>query len=64
MQLLRDLLRRMAQEEKGQSIIEYALVASFIALGAFAVLSGLGFNIANSLYTILIKGMSVFFHLG
>ena len=36
------LLRRLFQEEQGQDLIEYALLAAFIALAATAAMTALG----------------------
>jgi pilus assembly protein Flp/PilA len=44
------LLRRLFQEEQGQDLIEYALLAAFIALAATTVLTLIGPQI-NTLYT-------------
>jgi pilus assembly protein Flp/PilA len=41
---LKDLLRA----ESGQDLIEYALVAALIALGAIAVMNGLATGIRNA----------------
>lgn len=41
------LLRRFLSEESGQDLIEYALIAAFIALAAIAAMSSLGNSISN-----------------
>lgn len=44
------LLRRLVREEQGQDLVEYALLAAFIALSATAMLALIGPQI-NLLYT-------------
>ena len=44
------LLRRLFQEEQGQDLIEYALLAAFVALAATAMLILIGPQI-TALYT-------------
>jgi len=41
------LLKRFAQEEQGQDLVEYALVLVFLALAAIAVLPTLGQAVNN-----------------
>ena len=41
------LLRRLFQEEQGQDLIEYALLAAFIALAATIAMTALGSEIGN-----------------
>jgi pilus assembly protein Flp/PilA len=41
------LLRALLREESGQDLIEYALIAALIALGAIAAMGGLSNSIAN-----------------
>jgi pilus assembly protein Flp/PilA len=42
------LLHKLAQEESGQDLIEYALVAALVALGSVAAMKGLGNSIGNT----------------
>jgi pilus assembly protein Flp/PilA len=46
-----DCLRGLLREESGQDLIEYALVAGLIGLGAVLAMSGLAGKIANSFNT-------------
>ena len=41
------LLRRLIREEQGQDLIEYALLAAFIALAATVAMTELGVEIGN-----------------
>jgi pilus assembly protein Flp/PilA len=41
------LLRRLFQEEQGQDLIEYALLAAFIALASVLAMTNLGFGIRD-----------------
>jgi pilus assembly protein Flp/PilA len=43
-----EILKRLSQEESGQDVIEYALVAAVIALAAVAAMSTLASNISNA----------------
>jgi pilus assembly protein Flp/PilA len=43
-----EILKRLLQEESGQDLIEYALVAAVIALAAVAAMSTLASNISNA----------------
>ena len=45
---LRELWIRLVQEESGQDLIEYALVAALIGLGAVAGMKTLANNIGNA----------------
>jgi pilus assembly protein Flp/PilA len=45
-------LRNLHSDESGQDLIEYALVASLIALGAIATMKTLGGNISTAFSTI------------
>jgi pilus assembly protein Flp/PilA len=47
-----DCLRVLLREEAGQDLIEYAMVAGLIGLGAVIALSGLSGKIANSFNTV------------
>ena len=44
------LMRRLVWEDEGQDLIEYALLAAFIALAATAAMIALGVGI-NTLFT-------------
>jgi Flp pilus assembly pilin Flp len=50
-------LARLAADDCGQDLIEYALVASFLGLGTIAGVSGLAAKIANDL-NIVLKGFN------
>ncbi len=43
---------RFMQDESGQDLIEYALVAGLIALGAVAAMTGLSGKIGNAFNTV------------
>jgi pilus assembly protein Flp/PilA len=45
---IKELLVRLVQEESGQDLIEYALVAALIALGAMAGMKTLASDIGNA----------------
>jgi pilus assembly protein Flp/PilA len=47
MYIARQALKRALQEEKGQDMVEYALVMGLIALGATASMQGLAGTIAQ-----------------
>jgi pilus assembly protein Flp/PilA len=55
MKRFQSFLFRLVQDERGQDMVEYALLAGFIAVAAGAVLPG----IADSLSTIFSKMVSV-----
>ncbi len=42
------LLRGLLRDESGQDLIEYALIATLIAVAAIAAIHGLGNKISNS----------------
>jgi pilus assembly protein Flp/PilA len=42
------LLKTFVQDESGQDLIEYALVAALVGLGAVASMQGLSNSIANT----------------
>jgi pilus assembly protein Flp/PilA len=42
------ILRNLVNEESGQDLIEYALVAALVGLGAVAALNGLSNSIKNA----------------
>lgn len=46
------LLRNLLEEESGQDLIEYALIAALIAVSAIAALRGIGNRISNEFNTI------------
>ena len=45
---VREMCVRLAQDKSGQDLIEYALVAGLIGLGALAAMSGLSGSIGNA----------------
>jgi pilus assembly protein Flp/PilA len=47
---MKNLLVRFVREEEGQDLIEYALLAAFIALAAVVAIQNLGKSI-NTVYT-------------
>lgn len=47
-----NLLRALLNEESGQDLIEYALIAALIALGAIVAMGGLANQISNEFNTI------------
>lgn len=47
-----DLLWALKNDESGQDLIEYALIAALIALGAIAAMNTLSTDIANEFNTI------------
>ncbi len=49
---LKNLLRALLNEESGQDLIEYALIAALIALGAIVAMGGLSNQIANEFNSI------------
>jgi pilus assembly protein Flp/PilA len=48
MENIKKFLMKLATEESGQDLIEYALVAALIGLGAIAAISGLANSIGSS----------------
>ena len=42
------LLRRFAEDDLGQDVVEYALLASFIGIAGYLVLMALGVDILNT----------------
>ena len=52
---MRVLLRRLKNDEAGQDLIEYALLAAFVALGSVAALIVLGPAILNLFNTVVVK---------
>jgi pilus assembly protein Flp/PilA len=47
---MKNLIARFVREEEGQDIIEYALLAAFISISGYTILSGIGTSV-NSIYT-------------
>jgi len=47
---MKNLMMRFVREEEGQDIIEYALLAAFISISGYAILSTIGTNV-NTIYT-------------
>ena len=45
---MKQLFKQLMQEESGQDLIEYALVAALVGLGAVAAMQGLSNSIANT----------------
>lgn len=46
------LVRALKNDESGQDLIEYALIAAIVALGAIAAMSSLSTDIANEFNSI------------
>ncbi len=47
---MREFLLRLAREDEGQDLIEYALLAGFIALASVAMITNIGEGV-NDVYT-------------
>ena len=47
---MKNLMKRFVHEEEGQDIIEYALLAAFISISGYAILTAIGTNV-NSVYS-------------
>jgi len=47
---MKNLITRFVREEEGQDIIEYALLAAFISISGYTILSSIGTSV-NSIYT-------------
>jgi pilus assembly protein Flp/PilA len=45
---MKQLLKNLMTEESGQDLIEYALVAALVGLGAVAAMKGLSNSIGNT----------------
>jgi pilus assembly protein Flp/PilA len=45
---MKQLMKKFVQDESGQDLIEYALVAALVGLGSVASMQGLGTSIANA----------------
>ncbi len=52
MREISDCLKGLFREDSGQDLIEYALVAGLIGLGALVAMSGLAGKIGNSFNTV------------
>ena len=52
MREISDCLKGLFREDSGQGLIEYALVAGLIGLGALVAMSGLAGKIGNSFNTV------------
>ena len=52
MNSLKATLSNLIRDESGQDLIEYALVAAIIALGATAAMTSLAGNISNAFSTV------------
>ncbi len=48
MEDVKRLLKKLAKEDSGQDLIEYALVAALIGLGSVAAISGLTNSLENT----------------
>lgn len=49
---IKQILMHFAQDESGQDLIEYALVAALVAMGAVAAMNGLGTKVSAALTTV------------
>jgi pilus assembly protein Flp/PilA len=49
---LKQLLKNLMSEDSGQDLIEYALVAALVGLGAVAAMKGLSNSIGNTFNTV------------
>ncbi len=47
---MREFLLRLAREDEGQDLIEYALLAGFIALASVAMITNIGTGV-NTVFT-------------
>jgi pilus assembly protein Flp/PilA len=52
MKTIRQMLFRFMKDESGQDLIEYALVAGLIALGAIVAMGGLSTKIGSAFNTV------------
>jgi Flp pilus assembly pilin Flp len=52
-------LRRLAADESGQDLVEYALITSFIGVAGYLILLGLGVDIFNTYDSWLDPGTGV-----
>ena len=49
---MRELLLRLAREDKGQELIEYALLAGFIVLGSVVFITAVGAEVGSLFNTV------------
>ena len=49
---MKQLVKNLINEDSGQDLIEYALVAALVGLGAVAAMKGLSNNIGNAVNSI------------
>ena len=49
---MKNLIARFVREEEGQDIIEYALLAGFISVSGYTILSSIGKSV-NTIYTVV-----------
>jgi pilus assembly protein Flp/PilA len=49
---MKQLVKNLINEDSGQDLIEYALVAALVGLGAVAAMKGLSNNIGNAFNSI------------
>ena len=49
---MKNLIARFVREEEGQDIIEYALLAGFISVSGYTILSSIGQSV-NTIYTVV-----------
>ena len=49
---MREFLLRLARDDTGQDLIEYALLAGFIALGSVAIITTLGGGVSDLFATV------------
>lgn len=49
---MKRLLRKLAAEDSGQDLIEYALVAALVGLGAIVAMRGLKNSVGNTFNTV------------
>ena len=49
---VKQLFMKLAKEDSGQDLIEYALVAALVGLGSVAAISGLDNSLKNSINAI------------
>jgi pilus assembly protein Flp/PilA len=52
MKNMKQLFKNLVQEESGQDLIEYALVAALVGLGSVAAMKGLNNAIGNAFNTV------------
>ena len=45
---MKNLMARFVREEEGQDIIEYALLAAFISISGYAILTAIGTNVNSA----------------